>query len=197
MLLLFLFILFLILKESKNKTYSNNLSKNNRKTGGKTTNSVFRKGNNNDNNDDYSYLYKKSSSRLLKLAGEMVVCKDVMNEILKKRYEHISYPFLHPVDPVALNIPDYPLIIKNPMDISTIQEKLDSGIYLKKKEFEDDFRLMFKNCFLYNPEGTDVYILGKQMEEIFNEHWSKLIYNNYFFFLFKKLMNYIIYLLYI
>ncbi|OUM63224.1 hypothetical protein PIROE2DRAFT_43548 [Piromyces sp. E2] len=131
------------------------------------------------NNSFYSYLYKKSSSRLMKLTGEMVVCKDVINEILKKRYEHISYPFLHPVDPVALNIPDYPLIIKTPMDISTIQEKLDSGIYLKKKEFEDDFRLIFKNCYQYNPEGTDVYVLGKQLEEIFNEHWS--MYKKEFF----------------
>jgi len=142
--------------------------KSNGKTGGKTTVSKRKTY----NNSFYSYLYKKSSSRLMKLTGEMVVCKDVINEILKKRYEHISYPFLHPVDPVALNIPDYPLIIKTPMDISTIQEKLDSGIYLKKKEFEDDFRLIFKNCFQYNPEGTDVYVLGKQLEEIFNEQWN-------------------------
>jgi hypothetical protein len=149
----------------------NSSTKNNRKTGGKTTNSIYKKRNYN-NNSFYSCLYKKSSSRLMKLTGEMVVCTDVLNEILKKRYEHISYPFLQPVDPVALNIPDYPLIIKTPMDISTIQEKLDSGIYLKKKEFEDDFRLIFKNCYQYNPEGTDVYILGKQLEEIFNEYWN-------------------------
>jgi len=153
---------------NNNNDDTNTTSKSNRKTGGKTTASKRRAY----NNSFYSYLYKKSSSRLMKLSGEMVVCKDVINEILKKRYEHISYPFLHPVDPVALNIPDYPLIIKTPMDISTIQEKLDSGIYLKKKEFEDDFRLIFKNCYQYNPEGTDVYVLGKQLEEIFNEQWN-------------------------
>jgi len=157
--------------ESLNTSTNDNdtSTRNNRSTGGKTTTSSKRKPY---NSTFYSYLYKKSSSRLMKLTGEMVVCKDVINEILKKRYEHISYPFLHPVDPVALNIPDYPLIIKTPMDISTIQEKLDSGIYLKKQEFEDDFRLIFKNCYQYNPEGTDVYILGKQLEEIFNEQWN-------------------------
>jgi len=170
---LFIFYLLYILKNESLNTGTNDndtSTKNNRSTGGKTTTSSKRKSY---NSTFYSYLYKKSSSRLMKLTGEMVVCKDVINEILKKRYEHISYPFLHPVDPVALNIPDYPLIIKTPMDISTIQEKLDSGIYLKKQEFEDDFRLIFKNCYQYNPEGTDVYVLGKQLEEIFNEQWSK------------------------
>ena len=36
-------------------------------------------------------------------------------------------PFLHPVDPVALHIPDYFDIIKNPMDLGTIYSRLLSG----------------------------------------------------------------------
>ena len=33
-------------------------------------------------------------------------------------------PFLNPVDPIALNIPHYPTIVKHPMDFSTIERKL-------------------------------------------------------------------------
>ena len=29
-----------------------------------------------------------------------------------------AWPFLEPVDPVALNIPDYPDVVKHPMDLS-------------------------------------------------------------------------------
>ena len=36
-------------------------------------------------------------------------------------------PFLHPVDPVALHIPDYFSIIKNPMDFGTIYARLLDG----------------------------------------------------------------------
>ncbi|KAG1775474.1 Bromodomain-containing protein, partial [Suillus placidus] len=40
-----------------------------------------------------------------------------------KKLEDAS-AFVHPVDPVALNIPHYPTIIKTPMDLSTIECKL-------------------------------------------------------------------------
>jgi bromodomain-containing factor 1 len=36
-----------------------------------------------------------------------------------KRHE-CAFPFLEPVDPVALKIPDYPTIVKEPMDLGTI-----------------------------------------------------------------------------
>ena len=40
-----------------------------------------------------------------------------------------ALPFLQPVDPVKLNIPRYFDIITRPMDISTIEKKLNSGRY--------------------------------------------------------------------
>lgn len=42
------------------------------------------------------------------------------------RTNHLSGPFQFPVDPIALNIPTYTEIIKNPIDLSTIEEKLKS-----------------------------------------------------------------------
>ena len=58
------------------------------------------------------------------------------NESLKKCMKILLYlkkninsdPFLMPVDPVALKIPDYPLIVKEPMDISTVEKKLMNNI---------------------------------------------------------------------
>ena len=40
-----------------------------------------------------------------------------------------SYPFREPVDPVALQIPDYLQIIKHPKDLGTIGAKIASGFY--------------------------------------------------------------------
>lgn len=43
-------------------------------------------------------------------------------------------PFNQPVDPIALNIPDYFKIIKNPMDLGTIMVKIRKRERYEKKK---------------------------------------------------------------
>ncbi len=38
-----------------------------------------------------------------------------------------AWPFNQPVDPVALNIPDYLDVVKQPMDLGTVLKNLDAG----------------------------------------------------------------------
>lgn len=45
-----------------------------------------------------------------------------------KSHSKIS-PFLEPVDPIALGIPDYLQVIKEPMDVGTLERELVGGIY--------------------------------------------------------------------
>ena len=66
-------------------------------------------------------------------------------------------PFRDPVDPVALNCPDYFDIIKQPMDLSTIENKLKNGLYTEPREYCEDMRLMFRNAFTYNNEKSRVH----------------------------------------
>ena len=65
--------------------------------------------------------------------------------------------FLSPVDPVALGIPTYFDIIKDPMDLGTINSKLERGRYASPEEFEADVRLVLHNCFLFNHPGKVFY----------------------------------------
>lgn len=64
------------------------------------------------------------------------------------------------MNPIELGIPDYPDIIKNPMDFSTIKKKLNNGLYPNFENFNEDMNLTFNNCFIYN--GVDNYKLGKK-----------------------------------
>lgn len=86
-----------------------------------------------------------------------------------KRSDKSSVPFRQPVDPVRDGAPDYPRIVKNPMDLSTAAAKLDSGLYMNREQFVDDMRLICRNCFLYNGPETPMYRAGKAFEAVFEK----------------------------
>jgi len=53
-------------------------------------------------------------------------CNKILRILKELKY---SPPFLQPVDPIKLNLPDYLEKIKYPMDLGTIQTKLNSLRY--------------------------------------------------------------------
>ena len=42
------------------------------------------------------------------------------------------------------------------MDFSTIKKKLSNNLYTNFKQFNDDIKLTFDNCFLYNGANSSV-----------------------------------------
>ena len=62
-----------------------------------------------------------------------------------------------------MNIPTYPKIIKEPMDLSTMRKKLDAHEYPNARAFFSDFKLMTRNCFRFNPIGTPVNLAGIEL----------------------------------
>lgn len=110
--------------------------------------------------------------RKKKYAAELRFCNQLIKDLTSKKLYNINFPFLQPVDPVALNIPNYREIIKEPMDFGTIQGKLANNQYENGEEFERDVRLIFTNCYLFNPEGNDVHAMGKKLELIFDKKWA-------------------------
>ncbi|KAJ3086504.1 hypothetical protein HK102_013016, partial [Quaeritorhiza haematococci] len=104
---------------------------------------------------------------------QLKFCAAVLRELKSKKHQDCNLPFLDPVDPIALNIPHYFDIIKDPMDLSTIQKKLDRGEYETASDFEHDVRLMFNNCYTFNPPGDGVYLMGQKLEKIFLDKWKE------------------------
>ncbi|PKK62999.1 Bromodomain-containing protein, partial [Rhizophagus irregularis] len=50
-------------------------------------------------------------------------------------------------------------VIKHPMDLFTINLKLENNQYKSLKEFEEDIRLIFCNCYTYNDIKSKEYCL--------------------------------------
>ena len=56
-----------------------------------------------------------------------------------------------------LQAPDYASIIKFPMDLSTMHDKITANVYNSFSEFEVDFKLMCSNAFTYNVDPENYY----------------------------------------
>jgi hypothetical protein len=77
------------------------------------------------------------------------------------------------LDYVELGLPHYPQIIKHPMDLGTMRDKIDRGEYSVASEFESDFRLVINNCKTFNHETAPVCELADRLQELFDERWSQ------------------------
>lgn len=103
-----------------------------------------------------------------------VLIFDHWDKAAKKIMGHLwkaqgAWHFHQPVDPVAFHIPDYPEVIKNPMDFGTIKQKLGTCAYAKCKDFIADVELVFSNCIAYNGETSDFGVLSKNLREEFKK----------------------------
>lgn len=103
---------------------------------------------------------------------DLKFCNTILRELTRKQNLSVVWPFLQPVDPITLGIPDYYNVIKHPMDISLIRHKMESKQYNAAEEFESDFRLMCNNCYVYNAPDSDVVNLCRALENQFNEKWN-------------------------
>ncbi|KAH7462645.1 Histone acetyltransferase HAC12 [Phytophthora ramorum] len=77
--------------------------------------------------------------------------------------------FNMPVDPVALDLPTYTMIVQHPMDLGTIKRNLTAGEYLELEDFVSDVRLVFENAMLFNPESHYIHVDAETLLKRFNE----------------------------
>lgn len=66
-----------------------------------------------------------------------------------------AWPFQKPVQ--AWEAPGYYDIIKEPMDLQTMEANLDRGLYTTKERFLEDFERIITNCKTYNDPET-IYV---------------------------------------
>ena len=64
-----------------------------------------------------------------------------------------------------MGIPDYPSIIKNPMDLSTLKKNLLKGKYSELDQFVADLCLIWENCRTYNMPESYISQLATKLEK--------------------------------
>lgn len=98
---------------------------------------------------------------------------ELLRPLLNDLQSHpASWPFLKPVDPEE--VPSYQDIIKHPMDLETIDKKLEQDSFHQFEEFASDIHLITSNCRTFNDPDTTYYKNANILEKYFIEKSSRM-----------------------
>ncbi|XP_050968067.1 bromodomain testis-specific protein isoform X2 [Labeo rohita] len=112
--------------------------------------------------------------RRTKLSERLKYCNAILKEMFAKKHSAYAWPFYKPVDAKALGLLDYHEIIHQPMDMGTIKKKMEAREYTDALQFAADMRLMFSNCYKYNPPGHEVVNMARKLQDVFEFRFSKI-----------------------
>ncbi|KAI0484582.1 Bromodomain-containing protein [Xylariaceae sp. FL0804] len=106
-------------------------------------------------------------SRKKKLEPEQRFLAMALEKIKSQKHHSVNHWFSAPVDPVAMGLPQYFKIIKKPMDLKTMTEKLRDGQYKTVKDCEKDMRQIVMNTETFNGKDHEVSAAARDLEELF------------------------------
>ncbi|XP_043254378.1 bromodomain-containing protein 2-like isoform X6 [Colletes gigas] len=109
-----------------------------------------------------------------KLSEALKSCNEILKELFSKKHSGYAWPFYKPVDAELLGLHDYHDIIKKPMDLGTVKTKMDNREYKTAQEFAGDVRLIFTNCYKYNPPDHDVVAMARKLQDVFEMRYAKI-----------------------
>ncbi|XP_063056601.1 bromodomain testis-specific protein isoform X4 [Engraulis encrasicolus] len=109
-----------------------------------------------------------------KLPERLKHCCAILKELFAKKHYAYAWPFYKPVDVAALGLHDYYDIVQQPMDMGTIRKKMDNREYTDALQFAADIRLMFSNCYKYNPPTHEVVAMAQRLQEVFESRFAKI-----------------------
>ncbi|KAK4328159.1 hypothetical protein Pmani_001432 [Petrolisthes manimaculis] len=89
-----------------------------------------------------------------------------LKKVTKSLIQHKNaWPFLEPVDPSE--VPDYYKVVKEPMDLKTVESRVEEKSYERLAQFIGDVMLVFDNCRLYNPPNSSFCSCAATLESFF------------------------------
>merc|ERR1719342_1899571 len=119
-------------------------------------------------------LPQHSSKPKNRMTEAMKACNEIIKEMFSKKHSAYAWPFYKPVDTEQLDLHDYKQVIKKPMDLGTVRTKMESREYRIPTEFAIDMRLIFTNCYKYNPPEHDVVAMARKLQDVFEMRYARI-----------------------
>ncbi|NXW39331.1 BRD2 protein, partial [Phaetusa simplex] len=89
------------------------------------------------------------TSKKGKLSEQLKYCNGILKELLSKKHAAYAWPFYKP-------------------------RKMENRDYHDAQEFAADVRLMFSNCYKYNPPDHDVVAMARKLQDVFEFSYAKM-----------------------
>lgn len=115
-----------------------------------------------------------SKAKRIKMTEQLKYCNSVVKELFAKKHSTYAWPFYKAVDVKGLGLHDYYEIIKQPMDLGTVKAKMERREYRTPDEFAGDVRLVFTNCYKYNPADHEVVKMARRLQEVFEAKMARM-----------------------
>ena len=119
-------------------------------------------------------LPQHSSKPKNRMSEAMKACNEIIKEMFSKKHSAYAWPFYKPVDTEQLDLHDYKQVIKKPMDLGSVKGKMESREYRSPAEFAIDMRLIFTNCYKYNPPDHDVVAMARKLQDVFEMRYARI-----------------------
>merc|ERR1719206_1562477 len=119
-------------------------------------------------------LPQHSSKPKNRMTEAMKACNEIIKEMFSKKHSAYAWPFYKPVDTEQLDLHDYKQVIKKPMDLGTVRTKMEGREYRVPTEFATDMRLIFTNCYKYNPPEHDVVAMARKLQDVFEMRYARI-----------------------
>ncbi|KCZ75311.1 hypothetical protein H311_03714, partial [Anncaliia algerae PRA109] len=82
------------------------------------------------------------------------------------------YVFIEPVDYKLFKLVKYVDIVRYPLCISLVKNKLINNLYFNELVLLNELRRIFINCLMFNHSESEIYINGKTCLSIVNEYYQ-------------------------
>ncbi|KAG5310527.1 CECR2 protein, partial [Acromyrmex insinuator] len=130
---------------------------------------------------------RQTNNSLASAVGQIVIhTRDEVEDLEKKKgignhgdvlesvKDHVdAWPFIEPVDEDYA--PRYYSVVRRPMDLKTMEEKLENGSYKSLSQFKRDFRLIVDNCRQYNGSDNEYTDMAINLKEAFDKAVSRYL----------------------
>jgi hypothetical protein len=112
-----------------------------------------------------------------------------LNRLFEPIFRHLWYmefAILHGTNPfriiidaqncAAMGVPDYCDVIKTPMNLTYIRDKVDGAWSTSFQEFFDDVELMLDKALLYNSDpSNEFHLAAKEMKKKYKKQAKKVM----------------------
>lgn len=131
-----------------------------------------------DDSDDDSLILMKRRKQPVDKRLKKQMHKIIMSVIKYTNEEgrNLAEPFIKL--PSRTKLPDYYDIIKRPLDIKKIQQRIEDGKYTEFADLEKDFVQLCQNAQIYNEDTCLIYLDSIELQKVFSAARNRILSSN-------------------